>query len=253
MSDIIQRKLLQQSNVTTTAKSSKWIGKPRRGQYRVFRSTPKTHIIHPIQPIPTQFSKGIFVFSTLYDQIIVGPTAQDQQSRTDRSIDPNVSQELATIAKRIIPNLDIEKDYIGDYVGIRPGTDQRDYQIHLQPNINLCTASGIRSTGLTASLGISRHVVHLLKSILSESTKSNKKKKKIQTTPLPSVSELVQDYHRRGDGYVTIHQRTYKVTHPITKFGWDAAAQSGSIVVASTANLDLKKTDFRQGVIMSKL
>ena len=93
---------------------AQWTAKPRRGQYRVFRTDKATHIQHPIQPIPTQRTKGIFVFSTLYDQIAVGPTALDQASRTDRSVDPKVSKELATFAKKIIPSLDTEKAYVGD-------------------------------------------------------------------------------------------------------------------------------------------
>jgi aryl-alcohol dehydrogenase-like predicted oxidoreductase len=36
----------------------------------------------PIQPVPSQFTKGIFVYSTLYDQLVVGPTEKDQTSRT---------------------------------------------------------------------------------------------------------------------------------------------------------------------------
>ncbi len=53
-----------------------WQTQPRRGQYRIYspdsasqQSTP--FLTHPIQPVPTQFTKGIFVFSTLYDQIVV--------------------------------------------------------------------------------------------------------------------------------------------------------------------------------------
>ena len=93
---------------------AQWSAKPRRGQYRVFSTGPSTQIQHPIQPIPTQRTKGIFVFSTLYDQIAVGPTALDQGSRTDRSVDPAVSKELATFAKKIIPALDTERTYVGD-------------------------------------------------------------------------------------------------------------------------------------------
>lgn len=93
---------------------AQWTAKPRRGQYRVFRTDQATKIQHPIQPIPTQRTKGIFVFSTLYDQIAVGPTALDQDSRTDRSVDPKVSEELATFAKKILPSLDTEKAYVGD-------------------------------------------------------------------------------------------------------------------------------------------
>ena len=72
--------------------------------------------------------------------------------------------------------------------------------------------------GLTASLGIGRHVTHLLRGLLPEPEPLDS----IQRTPLPSVRELVADYHRRGDEHVVIQEKAYRVTHPITKLGWEA-------------------------------
>ncbi|CAB9523402.1 L-2-hydroxyglutarate dehydrogenase, mitochondrial [Seminavis robusta] len=221
-SDEIQSKLHQNNPQQSAASSSnnQWTAKPRRGQYLLFQSTPRTRIVHPIQPVPTQRTKGIFVFSTLYDQIVVGPTALDQESKTNRQVDPTVAKELARYAQKIIAGLDPQASYVGSYVGIRPGTDKRDYQIHTSPALHYVAAAGIRSTGLTASLGIGRHICHLLGSFLSEPTTAT-----IRTTPLPNVATLVQQYHQRGDQTVCIQGHIYKVTHPLTKFGWER--QSG--------------------------
>lgn len=195
-----------------------WEARPRRGQYRIYQSSDSTLLTHPIQPVPSQRTKGIFIFSTLYDQIVVGPTALDQESKTDRSTDPAVAEELAACVKRVLPAIDTQADYIGDYVGIRPGTDKRDYQIHLNFPKRWVSCAGIRSTGLTASLGIGRHVLHLLQQgLLPEPTL-----KEVRTTPMPSVEELVDDFHRRGDGCVVIQGHTYRVTHPLTVHGWKA-------------------------------
>ncbi len=207
-SDLVQQKGLNAS--------SQWNAKPRRGQYRIY-SSPQNTITHPIQPIPTQRTKGIFVFSSLYNQIVVGPTALDQESRTDRSIDPKVAEELDAHAKRIIPGLNPENDLIGEYVGVRPGTDQRDYQIHLYPRKNWISVAGIRSTGLTASLGIGNHVVRNLRAILE----SPEDTPAVKTTPMPPISALVEDFHKRK-GSVEINGFEYKVTHPLTKLGWNA-------------------------------
>ena len=210
MADVIQK------NVPGIS-SPAWRARPRRGQYRVFVADNVTSITHPIQPVPTQHSKGIFCFSTLYGHIVVGPTAQDQESRHDRTPDPGVADVLTSFILRIIPDLDPHQQYVGDYVGIRPGSTERDYQMYLSARRKWVVAAGIRSTGLTASLGIGRHVVHLLQSVLPTPQPSG-----IRTTPLPSVKELVRDYHRNKDGLVSIHGYLYRVTHPLTKFGWDA-------------------------------
>lgn len=217
----IQADLIQSTAGSNTCSLpvAHWTARPRRGQYRVFSSTPTTRFHHPIQPVPTQRTKGIFVFSSLYDQILVGPTALDQELRTDRTIDPVVATELTDVATRMLPGLQPEQDFIGDYVGIRPGTDFRDYQIRMYASCHWIVAAGIRSSGLTASLGIGRHVVHLLQMILPV---VDTNEFQVKTTPLPPVQELVEMYHDRGDGTVVIDSHEYRVTHPITKFGWEA-------------------------------
>jgi glycerol-3-phosphate dehydrogenase len=222
-SDTVQKQTLMKNknkkntNMNINNKHKTWNAKPRRGQYRIYNSNKLTSITHPIQPIPTQRTKGIFVFSSYYNQIVVGPTAFDQESKTDRSIDDHVANELDTIVKRIIPCVDIENDFVGEYVGIRPGTDKRDYQIHLDPRMNWIAVAGIRSTGLTASLGIGNYVVRNLHVILDD---CELQCSAIKTTPLPSLETLIDNYQKRNDGCVEIHGFEYKVTHPLTKLGW---------------------------------
>jgi glycerol-3-phosphate dehydrogenase len=193
---------------------------PRRGQYRVFQATSTTAIRHPLQPIPTQRTKGIFVFGSLYNQIVVGPTALDQDSKEDRSVDPAVTEELTRHACRLLPHLEPELQHVGSYVGIRPGTNQRDYQIRTRFAQHWITVAGIRSTGLTASLGIGRHVTHLLQQVLREAGIQRTPLATPHATPLPLLTDLIRDYQTRNDGCVEIHGNVYKVTHPVTQLGW---------------------------------
>jgi glycerol-3-phosphate dehydrogenase len=224
-----------------TLPSPKFSALPRRGQYAVFaprktstndhgktRYLPKTIPLRPIQPIPSQFSKGIFVYSTLYDQLVIGPTAKDQSSRTDDVPEACVRKELTAHASRIMHSNHFDDEYklVGEYVGIRPGTNKRDYQIHLYQRSNFITVGGIRSTGLTASLGIGRHVVqNLLPTILPtndilEEMPSSEELKRV--AKLPDVKDLVKQYHERGNGTIIVDGYVYKVTHPLTKLGWEA-------------------------------
>jgi len=250
-SDLVQSQASTSSggdNTSLLLPRPRFEARPRRGQYAIFAApiddssehvAPKSNIpmdaksnipIRPIQPVPSQFTKGIFVYSTLYDQIVVGPTAQDQSSRIDDTIDPDVANELIAHASRILGHkFNSKPQLIGQYVGIRPGTTKRDYQIQLHTKSNFITVGGIRSTGLTASLGIGRHVVQcLLSSIVSpppiEDDEDEELRQSIlrHPTPLPNVKELVKQYHQRGDGTIVIGGHVYKVTHPLTKLGWDA-------------------------------
>ena len=209
------------TTTATTKTKDELKAAPRRGQYRIYQARPSTRIRHPIQPIPSQRTKGIFVFGSLYNQIIVGPTALDQTSKTDRSIDPLVAAELDEFAQHIVPDLDPTRDLVGEYVGIRPGTNQRDYQIRAHFSAPWITVAGIRSTGLTASLGIGRHVTHLLEQVLREHC--GMAPCPLETplqARLPALTDLMRDFQERGDGFVEIHGHAYKVTHPITCLGW---------------------------------
>lgn len=226
--DVIQEKqfgIHDDSNSFTCRKNTPrrhWTAKPRRGQYRIYSPKKNTVITHPIQPIPTQRTKGIFVFSSIYNHIVVGPTASDQESKVDCSIDPVVGKQLDDYAKRIVPGIDTDVDFVGEYVGIRPGTEHRDYQIHVYPEDQWIAVAGIRSTGLTASLGIGNYVVRSLSSILDTCQwGSSEEERTVKTTPLPSLEQMVLDFDNR-QGEVQIHGHVYKVTHPLTQIGWSS-------------------------------
>jgi glycerol-3-phosphate dehydrogenase len=79
--------------------------------------------------------------------------------------------------------------------------------------------------GLTASLGIGRYLTQLLEPMLGRPSALPN----IQTTPLPCLSQLVQDYHQRQDGTVQIDGTCYRVTHPLTRFGWEARTGLASL------------------------
>mmetsp|Transcript_13411 Transcript_13411/g.19733 ORF Transcript_13411/g.19733 Transcript_13411/m.19733 type:complete len:504 (-) Transcript_13411:40-1551(-) len=220
MADVVQKESLPH-------RPPMWTAQPRRGQYRIFQADDVTMIRHPIQPVPTQFTKGVFVYSTLYNQIVVGPTAEDQSSRYDRKPNAHVADQLTSHVLRIIPDLRPNDQVVGEYVGIRPGTrEHRDYQIYMDGRHNWIVAAGIRSTGLTASLGIGRHVANMLASCLLPAPEPMQH---IRTTPLPAVSELVANYHGNKEGLVLINGYLYRVTHPLTILGWKARTGLASL------------------------
>lgn len=229
-SDLMQKSA---SSVVRNINPPTFAARPRRGQYVVYSAPQNEFPTRPIQPVPTDRTKGIFVYSTLYNQIVVGPTAKDQSSRTDDEIERSVAKELAAHATRVFDrtmgssimssDTDFDPTIVGEYVGIRPGTSKRDYQIQLHCHANFITVGGIRSTGLSASLGIGRHVVQsLLCSIVSRSEEESTSVQQASPTPLPDVESLVEQYHSRGDGTINVAGHDYRVTHPLTRMGWDA-------------------------------
>merc|ERR1739836_235786 len=93
--------------------------------------------------------------------IVVGPTATDQSSRTDRSTDEETVARLRAWATTAVPALR-DAEVIGTYSGLRPATEFRDYQISIDRDQGWVTVGGIRSTGLSACSAIGEYVADML-------------------------------------------------------------------------------------------
>jgi len=108
--------------------------KPRKGQFVMFDPPSdwplQPPLDHIIEPVPSQFTKGVIVWTTLYGQIVIGPTAENQDSRTDRSTTSDVLSKLRAYGRKVLGNEFMNRaQEVGTYAGIRPATEYRDYQV----------------------------------------------------------------------------------------------------------------------------
>src|SRR5262245_18499588 len=146
--------------VEAIARPSPFHIKPRKGQFVVF-DKPAARLIHSsILPVPTERTKGVMIVRTAFGNLIVGPTAEDQEDRADAAVDEAQLRILIDQGIRKLPALAGET-VTATYAGLRPATQFKDYQIVAPPERNWITVAGIRSTALTGSLGIARHVAGL--------------------------------------------------------------------------------------------
>ena len=103
----------------------------------------------------------------LFNQIIVGPTAETQQNRSYAPVKSNVKHMLYDKINELIPKFSTKTySYIGSYTGIRPATEYSDYQIEPFNDIQWICCGGIRSTGLTSSLAIGEYVREKLEEMI---------------------------------------------------------------------------------------
>ena len=178
----------------TIHRQSPFTIKPRKGQYAVFGKSAGKLLNSIIFPVPTPKTKGVLLFPTVYGNVVVGPTAEDQLDRNNAEIDKTVIETLVNRAQSILPSLK-EYSVIGTYAGLRPATEFKDYCIECQPEKAWITVGGIRSTGLSACLGIAKHVASFLPLLGFE------------TVNISPKSGLLQA------------DSNWKITHPIAKFG----------------------------------
>ena len=135
--------------------------RPRRGQYILFDKTARSLLDVIAMPTPMPRSRGILVAPTVFGNILVGPTAEDVDDRDDRRVTAAGLDELKTAAKRMLPGL-LDHAVVTSFAGMRPATDRPEYRIVNRLDSGWLTVAGIRSTGLSAALGIAEHVAALL-------------------------------------------------------------------------------------------
>lgn len=180
---------------------------PRKGQYTIYEKTARGLINSSIVPVPTDVGKGIIIFRSVYDNVVVGPTAENIDSRRCAPIDNSIAIRLYDVAKRTVKTLETHK-VVRLYTGVRPATEFKDYIVHANVDRNWITVGGIRSTGLSGSLGIANMVQQLIQDRL-------KMEPSLGSCHSLTSPEVTFTKH----GTAIIDGREHKITHPLTFVG----------------------------------
>lgn len=134
---------------------------PRRGELIVFDKLARSLVNHVLLPVPTPISKGVLISPTVYGNVLLGPTAEDLTDKTETGSSAAGVQLLWEKGQAILPRL-LDEEVTAVYAGLRAATEYGDYQIRLHAAQRYVCVGGIRSTGVSACLGIAEHVVELL-------------------------------------------------------------------------------------------
>jgi glycerol-3-phosphate dehydrogenase len=145
---------------------------PRKGQFAVLSPLPLPSpspspspspraSLPMVLPVPTRLTKGVLVYSSVHGDTVVGPTAEPQQSRQDATIDAATLDRLVATGARAVPAV-AQCERVFAYAGLRPATEAEDYVIAAHAASAWVTVAGIRSTGVSAALGIGEYVCFLV-------------------------------------------------------------------------------------------
>ena len=137
--------------------------RPRRGELIVFDKLARSLLRSILLPVPTARTKGVLIAPTVYGNVLLGPTAEDVPDACDTATTAAGLASLLEAGRRILPAL-AEEEVTSAYAGLRAATEHSDYVISVDGQRRYACAGGIRSTGLSASLGIAEHVAGLLDS-----------------------------------------------------------------------------------------
>jgi glycerol-3-phosphate dehydrogenase len=175
---------------------------PRKGQFLVFDKAASALLRTILLPVPNERTKGIVIARTIFGNLLVGPTAEDQPDRDRAGVDRDTLMMLRDKAVELVPGLK-DMPVTAAYAGLRPASERKEYRIAAYAEQRWITVGGIRSTGLTAALGIARHVADLCGDILDT-----------QFAPPPSVvwptmpnlaEHEERDWQRDGHGEIVCH------------------------------------------------
>ncbi|MFT5275637.1 MAG: glycerol-3-phosphate dehydrogenase [Saprospiraceae bacterium] len=170
--------------------SSNYQIKPRKGQFIVYDKAASRVLNTILLPIPDKRTKGIVICPTIFGNVLVGPTAEEQKCRREAATDQETLTLLKQHAERILPELK-SVPITATYAGLRPATEQSDYQISFHQEKHYIDVGGIRSTGLSAALGIAAYVTDELEGRGQWPSAGQK-----QTLSAPSIPTLDEAGHR---------------------------------------------------------
>ena len=131
----------------------------RKGQFYILDKNTSCQVEHIVLPIPTKVTKGKLMCPTIHGNMLVGPTAEDQDSKEDKSTSTEGLNSIANDVRNLVPNVNL-RETITQYSGLRPNRNPEglhfDIFDDLEGYVNL---SGVRSTGLTLSVSMGKYVV----------------------------------------------------------------------------------------------
>ena len=172
--------------------------KPRKGQFVVFDKAAANLLRTILLPVPEERTKGIVLTPTVFGNLLVGPTAEEQDSRERASTDTVALNMLIEKAVEMLPALN-DMAVTATYAGIRPATEEKSYRVRYETAQNYIVLGGIRSTGLTAALGLAQHAWRLYGRIHQE----------IAAPVWPSAPRLAEhcrrDWQEPGYGEIVCH------------------------------------------------
>jgi glycerol-3-phosphate dehydrogenase len=152
-----------------------WKIYPVRGEYCEIRGPRAELIRNLVYPLPHHdgLSLGVHFTKTLWNTVLLGPTAKYVDSKDNYERDRLPISEFANDAKTLVPEME-EKDLQLGYSGIRPKlvapgqSGIADFVIERDREVpQVIHLVGIESPGLTASTSIAIHVADLVAEILN--------------------------------------------------------------------------------------
>lgn len=134
---------------------------PRRGEYCLLDRRDGGLARHTIFQLPSAMGKGVLVTPTVHGNLLVGPTAEDQEDKGCTATTSAGLRRVAETASRSVPNLPM-RDVITSFAGLRAHLVGGDDDFIVGESADgFFEAVGIESPGLSSAPAIGRYLAGL--------------------------------------------------------------------------------------------
>lgn len=175
--------------------------KPRKGQFIVLDKAASRQLKTIILPVPNEITKGVVVCPTAFGNILVGPTAEEQDDRNRATVEHDTLEGLVAHGVKLVPRL-AHIPVTAVYAGLRPASDKKEYRVIDRPEFNAITLGGIRSTGLSSALGLAQHALKLH----GGSERGEFAPRAAPDVHMPNLAESrMRDWQAEGHGEIVCH------------------------------------------------
>lgn len=142
--------------------------RPRKGEYYLLDKSVGGLVKHVLFPVGSAVTKGITVMPTVDGNILLGPTADYVDDRSDVSTSEHGLASVLAGVCRLVPNVPIGRT-IAQYAGLRATITTEDFLIgESAAGPGFVNVAGIQSPGLASAPAIAVEVASLVISLLEE-------------------------------------------------------------------------------------
>lgn len=134
---------------------------PRKGELLVYDKLAAPLVNKIVLAAPSKLGKGVLISPTIFGNVMLGPTADDMEDKSDTSTTEDGFEFLLDKGRRIMPAL-LAEEVTASYAGLRAAHNLSDYLIEVDADQRYVIAAGIRSTGLTSAPAVAEYLVGLL-------------------------------------------------------------------------------------------
>lgn len=134
---------------------------PRRGEYCLMDKDAGNHVSATIFQLPGKYGKGILVTPTVHGNLLVGPTAVDQEDKEDTATTAEGLAEACAKAAKSVKDIPF-RQVITSFAGLRAHEDNDEFILGEPEDAKgFFDAAGIESPGLSCTPAIGEYIAEM--------------------------------------------------------------------------------------------